>query len=48
MDPRPEVIDVIAGLGGLDVTPEGLGDLYQKVMRGEIRSGKPYWMGVEG
>ena len=48
MEPRPEVIDVIAGLGGLDVTPEGLGDLYQKVMRGEIRSGKPYWMGVEG
>lgn len=48
MEPRPEVIDVIAGLGGLDVTPEGLGDLYQKVVRGEIRSGKPYWMGVEG
>jgi len=48
MDPRPEVVGVIAGLGGLDVTPEGLGDLYQKVVRGEIRSGKPYWMGVEG
>jgi pyruvate/2-oxoacid:ferredoxin oxidoreductase alpha subunit len=48
MEPRPEVIGVIAGLGGLDVTPEGLGDLYGKVMRGEIRSGKPYWMGVEG
>ncbi len=48
MEPKPEVVGVIAGLGGLDVTPEGLGDLYQKVMRGEIRSGKPYWMGVEG
>jgi pyruvate/2-oxoacid:ferredoxin oxidoreductase alpha subunit len=48
MEPKPEVIGVIAGLGGLDVTPEGLGDLYQKVMRGEIRAGKPYWMGVEG
>jgi pyruvate/2-oxoacid:ferredoxin oxidoreductase alpha subunit len=48
MEPRPEVVGVVAGLGGLDVTPEGLGDLYQKVMRGEIRSGKPYWMGVEG
>jgi pyruvate/2-oxoacid:ferredoxin oxidoreductase alpha subunit len=48
MEAKPEVIGVIAGLGGLDVTPEGLGDLYQKVMRGEIRSEKPYWMGVEG
>jgi pyruvate/2-oxoacid:ferredoxin oxidoreductase alpha subunit len=48
MDPKPEVIDVIAGLGGLDVTPEGLRDLCQKVLRGEIRSGKPHWMGVEG
>lgn len=48
MEPRPEVIDVIAGLGGLDVTPEGLQDLYRKVMQGEVRSGKPYWMGVEG
>jgi pyruvate/2-oxoacid:ferredoxin oxidoreductase alpha subunit len=48
MEPRPEVIDVIAGLGGLDVTPEGLGDLYQKVVRGEIKSGKPHWMGVQG
>ncbi len=48
MEPKPEVLDVIAGLGGVDVTPEGLGDLYQRVMRGEIRSGKPYWMGVEG
>jgi pyruvate/2-oxoacid:ferredoxin oxidoreductase alpha subunit len=48
MEPKPEVVGVIAGLGGLDVTPEGLGDLYRKVMRGEIRSGKPYWMGVEG
>jgi pyruvate/2-oxoacid:ferredoxin oxidoreductase alpha subunit len=48
MEPKPEVVGVVAGLGGLDVTPEGLGDLYQKVMRGEIRSGKPYWMGVEG
>jgi len=25
-----------------------MGDLYHRVMRGEIRSGKPYWMGVEG
>jgi pyruvate/2-oxoacid:ferredoxin oxidoreductase alpha subunit len=48
MEPKPEVIGVIAGLGGLDVTPENLRDLYQKVVRGEIRSGKPYWMGVEG
>ena len=48
MEPRPEVIGIIAGLGGLDVTPENLGDLYQKVMRGEIRPGKPFWMGVEG
>jgi len=48
MDPKPEVIDVIAGLGGLDVTPENLRDLCQKVLRGEIRSGKPHWMGVEG
>jgi pyruvate/2-oxoacid:ferredoxin oxidoreductase alpha subunit len=48
MEPKPEVVGVIAGLGGLDVTPEGLGDLYHKVMLGEIRSGKPYWMGVEG
>lgn len=48
MDPRPEVIDVIAGMGGLDVPPEGLSDLCQKVIRGEIRPGKPYWMGVEG
>jgi hypothetical protein len=32
----------------LDVSPESLGDLYQKVMCGEIGSGKPYWMGVEG
>jgi pyruvate/2-oxoacid:ferredoxin oxidoreductase alpha subunit len=48
MEPKPEVVGVIAGLGGLDVTPESLGDLYQKVMRGEIGSGKPYWMGVEG
>jgi len=30
------------------VTPENLGDLSQKVMRGEIRPGKPFWMGVEG
>jgi pyruvate/2-oxoacid:ferredoxin oxidoreductase alpha subunit len=48
LEPKPEVIGVIAGLAGLDVTPESLGDLYQKVARGEIGSGKPYWMGVEG
>lgn len=48
MEPRPELIDVIAGLGGLDVTPEGLQDLYRKVMQGEVRSGKPHWMGVDG
>jgi len=48
MEPKPEVIGVIAGLGGLDVSPESLGDLCQKVDRGEIRPGKPYWMGVEG
>jgi pyruvate/2-oxoacid:ferredoxin oxidoreductase alpha subunit len=48
MEPRPEVIDVISGFGGLDVTPEGLADLCQKIIRGDIKPGKPYWMGVEG
>jgi pyruvate/2-oxoacid:ferredoxin oxidoreductase alpha subunit len=48
LEQKPEIIDVISGLGGLDVTPEGLGDLTQKVLRGEIKPGKPYWMGVEG
>jgi len=48
MEPRPEVIDVISGFGGIDVTPEGLSELFQKVIQGEIRHGKPFWMGVEG
>ena len=48
MEPKPEVIDVISGFGGLDVTPEGLADLCRKIVRGDIKPGKPYWMGVEG
>ena len=48
MELRPQVIDVISGLGGIDVTPEGLRELCQKVIEGEIKPGKPYWMGVEG
>jgi pyruvate/2-oxoacid:ferredoxin oxidoreductase alpha subunit len=47
MEPRPQVIDVISGLGGIDVTPEDLGELCQKVIEGEMKPGKPYWMGVE-
>lgn len=46
MDPKPKILDVIAGLGGLDVTPGDLNDLYHKVMRGDISSERPYWMGI--
>jgi len=46
MEPKPEIIDVIAGLGGLDVTPGDLNDLYHKVMRRDISPERPYWMGI--
>ncbi len=47
MEPRPKIFDVIAGLGGLEVTPEDMNDLYHKVIRGDISTEKPYWLGVE-
>jgi len=47
IEPKPKVFDVIAGLGGLDVTPVDLKDLYYKVMKEEISPEKTYWMGVQ-
>ncbi len=44
---KPRVYEFIAGLGGKDITPEDIGEIFEHTMSQSSPSGAPVWMGVE-
>jgi pyruvate/2-oxoacid:ferredoxin oxidoreductase alpha subunit len=44
---RPRVYEFIAGLGGKDITPEDIGEIFEYTMSQSSPNGAPVWMGVK-
>jgi len=44
---KPRVFEFIAGLGGKDITPEDIGEIFDYAMSHPGPNGGPVWMGVK-
>ncbi len=44
---KPKVFEFIAGLGGRDITPEDIGEMFNYTLRNSSPDGSPVWMGVK-
>jgi len=48
MKERPPVYGYIAGLGGKDITPDTIGEIYHKTKDTAVPAGESVWVGLEG
>ncbi len=44
---KPKVFEFIAGLGGRDITPETIREIFEYTLRNPHPDGRPIWMGVQ-
>jgi pyruvate/2-oxoacid:ferredoxin oxidoreductase alpha subunit len=44
---KPRIFEFIAGLGGRDITPENIGEIFNYTMSHSSPNGAPVWMGVK-
>ena len=47
LDPRPLIYSYIAGIGGRDVTPEVLDEIYQRTKEADRPEGEGVWIGLK-